>query len=235
MLIATIVAGRAVAEEPQSPSGSSATPDVVEVTCDGSRTTVLTPTVKPQTDGYHFSVIHDASVSILQFWRVGGGSYGGFERDPAVTPWTTSFAVRPTSFFVKCVPTFVTGRGVPRGARAIDFVDPEGIYHPAGLNCSRTSLIRLSGPPLDGSTELPVDAIRRLLPDIRSDDVVEYTKFPEFFWRPAPYRVVRGDRVVATMRAYQDSAGDWHLDGDACASSGLGATAPTERLIVSSG
>jgi hypothetical protein len=200
-------AGRS-SEVPRAPATvQSALPDAVQIICDGTGTTVLTPVVRPQRDGVHLQV-QNTTGEDLSF--IVGGDGDSAPAGSSELIWS----LPPGTAKIGCVALSAPGDTRPDGD--VTVLDAEGIWvDPAvgGRGCPSVavgSIDYVAGAT--GEQGDPVELARaRLRDSLKEGDVVQAAGYPE-----EPERhviVIRDGSTVADLRYVRDEADTgWLVD-----------------------
>jgi hypothetical protein len=207
--IGTTIALTACADSPDATSGA-APPDIATIVCDESGTIVETPSTRPQADGLHVVIDNRTGVDPGFSVRYERGGLG--DNAP---PGTTEHVldVPPGTVQIGCY-TGTHGSGEP-DLHALEVVDLDGVYRSTELDCESSSgLVTDYVPGAEGEPGDPVDLARAALEGatggLGPDDVVERAGYPES--AEPIVRLVRADRVMATVEFRPADAGGWLQD-----------------------
>jgi hypothetical protein len=202
-----------VAPTPQStttPSDPADLPNIARISCTDAGTELLTPAVRPQADGVHFTVENPAGASAISARTPdtsppGSGFVAEFSTEAGVGRLTLPLA--PSGYLVSCVVSDPDKelRVDPADEQALDVVDVDGVWFPDRLSCPDGSRQDMLGGPVQ-DLEPPEDSIRRILPGIRDTDVVGPAGYPEATrGRQWQWRVERDGNVVALIRLSENA------------------------------
>ena len=194
---------------PPSASGTpAAAPTTARLVCDGTRSTLLDPVVRPQPDGVHFDV-QNTSGRDLGFTVI---DYGGDNAPAGET--TLVWPLAPGAATVGCEDSLVP----------ITIVDPASIYVPAEPDCADGGGTTLAVDYPPGATGLKGDAVdvaRARLRGLLPGDVVERVGYPA-----SPVRLVgvlRAGRLVAVAHLTGSASGGWLIETlGACSDAKIG-------------
>jgi hypothetical protein len=212
ILVAALVAGcgQSGAEPDVTTQQPEAAPltDVARIECEVNGARVLTPHVRPQSDGLHLEVGNDTGTE-LEF-SVEDSKTGGQGASAPSGSVDYVWALPPGPLFVKCTndeadPSEVEGA-------ALEVVDEEGVWASTSLadSCSEASTWTADyGVGAHGEKGAPVDIARELFEKqgLEADDVVEPAGYPD--GDETIVRVTRSGDVIATMSFVSDGTGGW--------------------------
>jgi len=210
-------------------AGSSwALTDVARLVCDGSGTRVLTPEVRPQSDGVHFEVDNQLGEPVTFLVRSELGDASGLGADPGVAEIRGSgseggWQVPPGVASVRCLRQGEDAGGDDRWV-ALRVIDRDGVYVSAALRCTDTVVGYLDhAASAEGEAGDPAEVAQGTLSGLREGDVVELGGYPAY-GTEALVRVVRDGRTVATLHLMRTTAGGWLADRlVSCPDAGVGA------------
>lgn len=208
-------------------TGPSELPDVVRVLCDGSGTHVLTPEVRPQADGLHIRADDRLGERLSIVIRNGTDDAIGLGAEPGLSEVTGPGArggwpVPPGAASFRCV-RHGEDPGDPEGWVPVRIIDEDGLYVPSELGCEETVVGYLDhAASAGGEVGDPVQAVRETLPGLRENDVVDLAGYQEV-GTEALVRVMRADRIIATVHLSRTADGAWLPDRIVrCSDAGLG-------------
>jgi hypothetical protein len=221
-LLALLLAACADAQ-PAGPQGEGERlSGVARIVCeaDGS-TSVLTPEVIAQRDGVHLVVENKLNEPA----SLTGGF--GLDVDPGVSEWTLQ--VGPGDRPIACWPFSEHGSGDEPGTIPLQVLDPERLYvAPAELECQGDEQWASILDFQDSSSGIaadPVDAVRRSISGLESDDVISLHRsgYPEAGDQDGLTVVVsRDERAVTIFGLTLGDDGRWLINGGrGCASVGI--------------
>jgi hypothetical protein len=205
-----------------------ALPDVARLVCDGSGTRVLTPEVRPQSDGVHFEVDNQLGEPVTFLVRSELGDTSGLGADPGVAEIRGSGAeggwqVPPGVASVRCLRQG-EDPGEAAGWVELRVIDEDGLSVPSELGCPDTVVGYLDhAAGAEGEAGDPAEVAHGTLSGLREGDVVELAGYPAY-GTEALVRVVRDGRTVATLHLMRTTAGGWLADRlVSCPDAGVGA------------
>ena len=208
--VAVLLLGTACGRPNLAPPVEAAetTPQVVEVTCDGSSTKVANSVVKPQPDGVHFDIVNSSGADLSFQWAFSGG--GGGDNAPE-QKGTLVVPMPPPGGTVDCSPAASASEPSEAQGVMIKVVDPDGLWTSDSLECPDGSQVTGSGSveAHDSNEGDPVEIARAEFHGLEPNDVVERAGYPESSERKV--RVVRDGRVIA-MAEYWRGEGGWYRD-----------------------
>ncbi len=209
---------------PPSSSGRSGLPDVARIVCDEGGTHVLTPRIRPQTDGVHFGIDNRTGRQLAFTFRFGEGGGGG---DNAMVGKTEIIRaeVPPGRVLVICF-DFRGQNPVPKDPSqfaALDVIDEDGIWVSPNPDCAGAGgvsgiLDYVSGA--NGEIGDPIDLTREHFKGLRTTDVIKRAGYPE---QESPIiAVIRDGKTIATAEYSAAANGGWLLSVvTRCQDSGL--------------
>jgi hypothetical protein len=208
-------------------------PDVAQVVCAADGTTeVLTPIVRPQSDGVHFQIQNDAGVGALAGHvpeRSESNWAFEFERRASVASSLWPMDLEPDRYLVQCltsVDSDVVAAGSDPGLEApIEIRDVDGVWYPDSLSCdeAREDGGFPGGDVAVNPASLIEEVLRWGIPGILPSDAVTPAGYQEAERKEWDWRVVRGGEVVALIRIIGEaSRPSRYLMMDACRNSGVG-------------
>jgi hypothetical protein len=205
--LAVACAGRS-SEVPRAPAtAQSALPDAVQIICDATGTTVLTPVVRPQRDGVHLE-IQNTTGEDLSF--IVGGDGDSAPTGSSELIWS----LPPGTAKIGCVALSAPGDTPPDGEVSVQ--DSDGIWtdpRVGGVGCVSVTVGSMDyAQGAAGEQGDPVDIARvRLRDRLKEGDVVQAAGYPD-----EPERhviVVRDGSTVADLKYVRDEAGiGWLVD-----------------------
>ena len=189
----------------------SETSDVVLIACDGTSTTMQTPTAAAQADGVHLR-IDNTSGTNLSFQM---DSLGGDNADIGTTDLVAQLA--PGTQRVRCQDPF-GDRGSAFGWVSLEVVDPNGYWVDPALDCNGgmigSSNIDYAQQPA-GILD-PIEAGRNALQHyIQEGDELKLAGYPESKGQRTVV-LVRDGRVVASVRLQRGTVGWFNPGISAC-------------------
>jgi hypothetical protein len=208
-----------------SAKGTSILPDIALVTCEEDAIQMLTPTIRPQSDGVHFRVNNRTNTPLAFSVRYAGG--GGGTHAPPGTSEPTSPESDASGWMIPPGLVEVTCRDLPgestspgHGA-SLNIIDEDGVWVSTKLDCAE-----VTGNTPDYGSEAtaefgsPVEIARRHFEGLQSTDRVESAGYPDE--RFPAVRVVRGGRVIAVAEFTPYDSGGWFLTkASFCSGAGL--------------
>jgi hypothetical protein len=123
-------------------ASAAAVPDVAAIMCDGTSTTVQTPTVAAQADGVHIAIHNTAGERLSVQFESSGTSV---EAD-SVTALVQSLA--PGTQQVRCQRPSEDA-GASGGWATLEVVDPAGHFTDPTLDCEKTAEVMYNSGPID--------------------------------------------------------------------------------------
>jgi hypothetical protein len=214
---------------PDTPPAEDVTtiPDEARVQCTEEGVEVLTPEVRPRSDGIH--ILFDNQTNRRAFYLRDAGStapnHGGKLSPQAVTEVRTTFA--PGEILIGCFRTQndiafseVAGEGFGR----LSIRDPESLWVSPELDCTdASSRPRVTASDVSAQGEPDFRSMaREHLPGIESGDVFDYPGYPETeFHADETLLVVRGGQSIAILSFFQEY-GKWKIGVQGCPDSGIG-------------
>lgn len=202
-------------------------PTVAEIVCGQDGAVALTPEVQPRRDGIHLR-IYNYGGDRGEFYLVGADGGNEIGDLPADDVRTNVSTFGPGGLQVGCTgyagSFSYDGPGSERHAR-ITIVDPYDLWTEPDLECGdgrKRPKIPTGRPVPDspGSRE-PFEAlIRRFLPGVEDDDVVERPLYPESEFKIETRTVVRNGRRIARVYFFSDDS-VWTLSPYVCPDSGI--------------
>ncbi len=189
-----------------TPPERRALPDVARIVCTADGTRLLTPAVRPRSDGVHVILSQESGApATLDTDQAGGWK-------PGPKPFVVTLP--PGSANLGCMtkadwnahpprhPAWVTLRVVDQDGRWVD-------DRPVGRTCSQSSIDYAPTAAGDPESQLGRDARQAL--DAGPADEIERAGYSR--QRPIEYRLVRDGKVVALARFASTRPGRWLLEG----------------------
>ena len=188
------------------PSERGGLPNVARIVCTADGTRLLTPAVRPRSDGVHVILSQrGGAAATLSTDQAGGWK-------PGPKPFVVTLP--PGRANLGCMTMADWNADPPRhrGWVTLQVVDQDDRWvddHPVGGSCSQSSIDY--APTAAGHPESQLAREARHALDARPGDDVERAGYPR--QQPIEYRLVRDGRVVALARFASDGHGRWLLDG----------------------
>jgi hypothetical protein len=188
------------------PSERSGLPDVARIVCTAHGTRLLTPAVRPQSDGVHVVLSQQGGApATLDTDQAGGWKPG---------PKPLVVTLPPGSATLGCMTMADWNADPPRhrGWVTLRVVDQDGRWvddHAVGAVCSQSSVDY--GPTTAGDPESQLARKARQALAARPGDEVDRAGYPR--QRPIEYRLVRDGKVVALATYASTDHGLWMLEG----------------------
>jgi hypothetical protein len=175
-------------------------PVLLTVACDGTRTTIAAPVIRPQADGVHIRFENSSgSAQPFTIEDVGGS-------EVPVEGGSFTYLFGPGRHELSCAGDLV----------AFEVVDPAGLYRPAA--CADTgSGTTGTSDYVEGATGMRgtvVEVARRQLGGLAPGDVIQQAGYPmaSGVGAPSVVVVIRHGVILAVMTYSPDRHGGWLLD-----------------------
>jgi hypothetical protein len=216
--------GALVSEPTATPSDAADIPNVAMIRCTEAGTELLTPMVRPQTDGVHFEIDNQSQARAIAGWHADDPgprySYWASEFNAQDPNPTNMLPLEPDRYLVQCIDTRADSDAIdlrPEDAQPMEIIDVDGVLFPDRLSCSGGSRrYAFDGrPSLDGE-----EYIRDTVPGIQNTDIVGPAGYAGTAQQEWGWRVERDGRVVALIRLAEPHPTTIILD--ACVGSGIG-------------
>jgi hypothetical protein len=185
-------------------------PDVADIVCDGTTTEVLTPQVRPQSDGVHFRVNNTSGQDLaIEFARGEFFAFGGTNADQG-THEIDFHDVPPGEAKVRCLDA-EQNSGSHEGYVPLEVVDQDGVWGPDQIQCDGDAGVVGHAdyvPGAEGPHGDPVDIFRAAhTEDLQPGDEVRPGAYPDS--QSPKVSVIRSGIVVAVAEYYSDGSGGW--------------------------
>jgi hypothetical protein len=204
--IAALISSGCGSGAAKTPPEHRALPDTARIVCTADGTRLLTPAVRPRSDGVHVILTQRGGApATLSTDQAGGWK-------PGPRPFVVTLP--PGRATLGCMTTADWNADPPRhrGWVTLRVVDQDGRWvddHPIGAACSQSSIDY--APTAAGYSESQLGREARRALSAKPGDAVERAGYPR--QQPIEYRLVRDGKVVALATYTSTVHGRWLLDG----------------------
>jgi hypothetical protein len=191
---------------PTDPAGTDdptpEVPEVAQVECTKHGIEILTPEVRPQSDGVHVHIENTSGGDASFFFELGGRDASG----------TQILPIPPGEEEIGCVLELEDAGKAKKDVLKV--VDPEGLYVSDQADCPGGSVGGEGGylpQGARGEKGDPVEMTRRqFADDLQPGDEVRHAGYPDA--EEPSVAIVRGDRTVLVQKFFPDGPDRWFPD-----------------------
>jgi hypothetical protein len=218
VVAATLVVSACGAGQETSPVGSTQgsepeapLPDVARVVCRaGEAPTIVTPAVKPRSDGVHVRFVNETGKDLS--FSIEDPSEGGMGSGAPQGTSTQVVDLHPGTVSIACYDSY-TQDGSEVAKTPLEIVDEDGLWVSTRLQCTSEFAFSQTVEYVAGARGKsdPLAAAEEALESyMQEGDVVEPAGYPDT--RERIYRLLRAGKVLATVSLFRDGAGGWLSD-----------------------
>lgn len=191
-----------VRKEQDDDGGEESVPDVADVVCEKDGIRILTPTVRPRSDGVHINIVNVSGSDAAFVFESGGRNASG----------TLVLPIAPGTEELGCVIGMEDAGKIKK--ETLEVVDPEGLYVQSSADCPGGTVSSSGGlltPDARGDVGDPVAMTReRFAEQLQPGDEVIRAGYPD---DPEPVvAVVREARTVLVQKFFPDGEDRWFMD-----------------------